>query len=131
MKQIKLIFAILIAAAVSMLTFSCQKPDSEFLHADNTISSILLLPAESTVSTTITGTINQETGEILFAIPKNLRSSIDITKVKVRATVGYDVVITPSLSGIKNLEEAYPITVTATQTGESKDYTLRAYYSRN
>lgn len=114
-----------------MLTFSCQKPDSEFLHADNTISSILLLPAESTVSTTITGTINQETGEILFAIPKNLRSSIDITKVKVRATVGYDVVITPSLSGIKNLEEAYPITVTATQTGESKDYTLRAYYSRN
>ena len=114
-----------------MLAFSCQKPDSEFLHSDNTISSILLLPAESTVSTTITGDINQETGEILFAIPKNLRSSIDITKVKVRATVGYDVVTTPSLSGIKNLEEAYPITVTATQTGESKAYTLRAYYSRN
>lgn len=114
-----------------MLAGACQKPDKEFLHDDNTISSILLLPAVSTVSTTISGDINQETGEILFAIPKNLRSSIDITNVKVRATVGYDVVITPSLSGIKDLSEAYPITVTATQTGESKDYTLRAYYSRD
>ena len=124
----KKIFAILCVAVVSMLTFSCQKPDQEFLHSDNTISSILLLP---TVSTTITGEINQETGEILFSIPKNLRSSIDITSVKVRATVGYDVVITPSLSGIKDLSEEYPITVTATQTGESKNYTLRAFYSRN
>ena len=35
--------------------------------------------------------------------------------------------ITPSLSGIKNLEEEYAITVTATQTGRSKNYTLRAY----
>ncbi|MBR2856290.1 MAG: hypothetical protein IKB85_02530 [Bacteroidales bacterium] len=127
----KKIFAILVIAAASMVTFSCQKPDSEFLHSDNTISSVLLLPAVSTVSTTISGEINQETGEILFAIPKNLRSSIDITKVKVRATVSYDVVITPSLSGIKDLSEEYPITVTATQTGESKNYTLRAYYSRN
>lgn len=127
----KKIFAILVIAAASMVTFSCQKPDSEFLHSDNTISSVLLLPAISTVSTTISGEINQETGEILFAIPKNLRSSIDITKVKVRATVSYDVVITPSLSGIKDLSEEYPITVTATQTGESKNYTLRAYYSRN
>lgn len=127
----KKIFAILVIAAASMVTFSCQKPDSEFLHSDNSISSVLLLPAVSTVSTTISGEINQETGEILFAIPKNLRSSIDITKVKVRATVSYDVVITPSLSGIKDLSEEYPITVTATQTGESKNYTLRAYYSRN
>lgn len=127
----KKIFAILVIAAASVVTFSCQKPDSEFLHSDNTISSVLLLPAVSTVSTTISGEINQETGEILFAIPKNLRSSIDITKVKVRATVSYDVVITPSLSGIKDLSEEYPITVTATQTGESKNYTLRAYYSRN
>ena len=128
MKRILFIFSVI---AASLLTFSCQKPDSEFLHDDNTIRSILLLPAMSTVSTTITGEINQETGEILFAIPKTLRSSIDITQVKVRATVGYDVVVTPSLSGIKNLEEEYPITVTATQTGESKNYTLRAYYSRN
>lgn len=114
-----------------MMTFSCQKPDEEFLHDDVTISSVLLLPAMSTVSTTISGEINHETGEILFSIPKNLRSTIDITSVKVRATVGYDVVITPSLSGIKDLSEAYPITVTATQTGQSKEYTLRAFYSRN
>ena len=127
----KKIFTILIAASMSMLAVSCLKADEEFLHDDNTISSILLLPAESTVSTTISGEINQETGEILFSIPKNLRSSIDITKVKVRATVSYDVVITPSLSGIKDLSEAYPITVTATQTGNSKAYTLRAFYSRN
>lgn len=127
----KKIFAILCAAITAFAISGCQKADEEFLHADNTISSVLLLPAISSVSTTISGVINQETGEILFAIPKNLRSSIDITSVKVRATVSYDVVITPSLSGIKDLSEAYPITVTATQTGESRNYTLRAYYSRD
>ena len=129
--EMKRILLILTAAVSGLLSYSCQKPDSEFLHDDNTISEIVLQPAMSTVSTTIFGTIDQETGEILFAIPKNLRSQIDITQVKVRATVKYDVKITPSLSGIKNLEEEYPITVTATQTGESKSYTLRAYYSRN
>lgn len=127
----KKIFAILCAAVVCLLTSGCQKADEEFIHDNVQISSVLLLPAVSTISTTINGEINQETGEILFAIPKNLRSSIDITSVKVRATVGYDVVITPSLSGIKDLSEEYPITVTATQTGNSKNYTLRAYYSRN
>ena len=60
----KKIFAILVVAAVSMMTFSCQKPDEEFLHDDVTISSVLLLPAMSTVSTTISGEINHETGEI-------------------------------------------------------------------
>lgn len=127
----KKIFAIFCTAVVLLLASGCQKADKEFLHDNVQISSVLLLPAISTISTTINGEINQETGEILFAIPKNLRSSIDITSVKVRATVGYDVVITPSLSGIKDLSEAYPITVTATQTGNSKNYTLRAYYSRN
>lgn len=127
----KKIFAIFGFMAMAMIVAGCQKADEEFLHDDPTISAVLLLPANSTVSTTITGDINQDTGEILFAIPKNLRSSIDITNVKVRATVGYDVVITPSLSGVKDLSEEYPVTVTATQTGSTKNYTLRAYYSRN
>lgn len=70
-------------------------------------------------------------GQDLFPISKSLQSYFDIRQVKVRANVGYDVRITPSLSGIKNLEEEYAITVTATQTGRSKNYTLRAYNDVN
>lgn len=91
----------------------------------------LHLAAFSDVPATVSGQIDQQTGKILFPISKSLQSYFDIRQVKVRANVGYDVRITPSLSGIKNLEEEYAITVTATQTGRSKNYTLRAYNDVN
>ena len=65
-----------------------------------------------------------------FPIPRKLKSTFDITKLKVRATVGYDVKITPSLSGIKDLSDPYEISVEATQTGEVSTYILQAYYER-
>lgn len=115
------------AALVTMLiTGSCAKADSEFVHSDPTIKAIYISPAFSDIPATVAGVIDQETGKILFPIRKVLQSSFNITQVKVRANVGYDVQITPSLSGIKNLEKEYTITVTA-QTGDSKTYTLRAY----
>lgn len=122
-------YIILSMTAMSVL-FACQKADSEFLHDDNTISDIYISPVNSPVSTSVTGVINQETGEILFPIPREVRIYYKLDSLRVRANVGYDVKITPSLSGVKDLEEEYPITVTATMTGESKNYTLRAYYAR-
>lgn len=82
----------------------------------------------------VNGVINQETGEIQFAIPKVYRNDYDPTRVKVKATVGYDVKITPSLMGIKDLDNGgngMEIKATATMTGETKTYILKAYYSRN
>lgn len=113
-----------------VLFSSCAKADSEFSHTDNTISAILLMPAKSTISTTILGTIDNEAGTIQFVVPKKLRSSINLSEVKLRATVGYDVVITPSLSGIKDLTEELEIIVTATQTKQSKQYKISASYER-
>lgn len=122
----------LIPACIAALVMgACAKPDEEFVHDDPTISAIYISPAFSDVPATVSGQIDQSTGKILFPISKSLQSYFDIRQVKVRANVGYDVRITPSLSGIKNLEEEYAITVTATQTGRSKNYTLRAYNDVN
>lgn len=122
----------LIPACIAALVMgACAKPDEEFVHDDPTISAIYISPAFSDVPATVSGQIDQQTGKILFPISKSLQSYFDIRQVKVRANVGYDVRITPSLSGIKNLEEEYAITVTATQTGRSKNYTLRAYNDVN
>ena len=126
------LFRYLIPACIAALLIgACAKPAAEFEHAAPTLSALNLSPAFSDVPATVSGQIDQQTGKILFPISKSLQSYFDIRQVKVRANVGYDVRITPSLSGIKNLEEEYAITVTATQTGRSKNYTLRAYNDVN
>ena len=113
------------------LVLNCAKPGEEYLHEDNSISSIFIVPASGTVSDTINGVIAPVPGKddaytIDFPIPRKLKSSFDLTKLKVKATVGYDVKITPSLSGIKDLSEPYEISVEATQTGKVRKYTLQA-----
>lgn len=118
------------------LVLNCAKPGEEYLHEDNSISSIFIVPASGTVSATINGVIAPVPGKddaytIDFPIPRKLKSSFDLTKLKVKATVGYDVKITPSLSGIKDLSEPYEISVEATQTEKVRKYTLQAYYERN
>lgn len=131
LKNMKLLKHLTLALLAALAAGSCAKPDDEFVHDDATISAIYISPAFSDVPATVSGEIDQQTGKILFPIRKSLQSYFDIRQVKVRANVGYDVRITPSLSGIKNLEEEYAITVTATQTGRTKNYTLRAYNDVN
>ncbi len=120
----------ILVASTSLL--ACGEVGDEYLHADNTISAIQAQPFNASASAQpVQGTINDETGEILIAIPKTQMSYYDLTEIILRATVGYDAVITPSLSGIKDLSSPYSITVEATQTGEKKSYTIQAYYDRN
>lgn len=95
----------------------------------------MITPATGTTSATVEGVIKPVEGKdnaftIDFPIPRKLRSSFDLTKLKVKATVGYDVKITPSLSGIKDLSDPYEVKVEATQTGQVKTYVLQAYYER-
>lgn len=130
----KNIFKIITALALLVGLSGCAKPESEFLHSDNTISSIIMYPENGRTDRAVNGVIDQEKGEIMFPIPKVFRNDYDPSKVKVKATVGYDVKITPSLLGIKDLDNGgngLEIVVTATMTGESKTYVLKAYYSRN
>ncbi len=132
-KYILRLFAIVFCLPLVM---NCAKPGEEYLHEDNRISSIFIVPANATVSAIVNGVIAPVPGKedaytIDFPVPRKLKSSFDLTKLKVKATVGYDVKITPSLSGIKDLSEPYEISVEATQTGKVRKYTLQAYYERN
>lgn len=127
MKRLKYL---ILAFAASLIAFSCAKPADEFIHDDCTISSIMMTSEKDKTTAPIEGTIDQETGEIIFTVPRDKYNAWDLTRVKVRATIGYDAYISPSLSGIKDLSEEYRITVTARQTGKSKDYTLLAKYAR-
>ena len=127
---------------------ACQKPDQEPLHEDNTIHEIMMFSTSTPEQLDgrpspqpVPGIINQETGEIKFPVSRDYRPRttpegkrlvfFDFTRVKLRASVGYDVQITPSLLGIKDISEGFEIDVTAVQTGKSKHYTLRAYFTRD
>ncbi len=120
---------------VSLLVMgACAQPEPLYLHDDNTIHSIIITPGPdengNSISASVVGEINNETGEIIFTVPRADRQKFDATAVKVRATVNYDVQITPSLSGIKDLSDWYDISVTATMTGQSKGYKLIVDYER-
>ncbi len=117
------------------LAMNCAKPGEEYIHEDNSIRSISITPADGKSTATVAGEITAVdeaagTYNIEFPIPRALRTTFDLTQLKVRATVGYDVKITPSLSGIKDLSNPYEISVEATQTGNVRKYTLQAYYLR-
>lgn len=107
--------------------FSCAKAGEEFLHTDNTISNIWIMPSDNTTKL-IYGNINNETGEILFEISRENRLYFNSKSLKVKATVGYDAFITPSLLGIKDLSSDFPIQVEAIQTGEVRNYVLKVIY---
>lgn len=118
----------LLIAIFSAMAVSCAKPGEEFIHTDNTISSIWITPTDN-ASWIVYGDINEETGEISFVIPRSMSPYFpSLTELKVRAIVGYDAFITPSLLGIKDLSRDLVITVTAIQTGEQREYTLWADY---
>lgn len=122
---------IILLTTLSIFLSGCQKPGIEHLHDNCEISSIAITNFGFPVLQIVSGQINQETGEILFPIPKKLKSQFNLKKLKINATIGYDTTINPPLTGIKDLSEDLKITVTATMTGRTKEYTLKAYYSRN
>ena len=120
-----------LAAIVTLLAVSgCAKPGEEFVHDNYTITSIYAVtPLDSTVPQ-ISGIIDQETGDIVFEVPKKYRKfwldDNGPVPVHVIATVGYDAVVNPPLTRLQTLSESDPldITVTATMTGNSKTYHL-------
>ena len=133
----KKILNILLTAALAALMPGCAKPDAEFLHDDCTVKAIYMVSVLSGAQ--IAGDIDDEAGTIRFTIPKADRKKWQddegfVTRVKLRATIPYDAVITPSLLGQKdliNIEEPVEITVTATQTGRTKTYNMKAAFSRH
>lgn len=123
----KKIFTFLSAAVACLALTACNDPmKGDFLHKDNTISAIYMLPATGSSSVSISGKIDNEAGTIKFTIPRAKRKEIDRAAVKLRANVALDAYVTPPLTGIHNLESPMEITVTASMTGESRKYVLSA-----
>lgn len=133
MKTIKVILTAIAIAALS----GCAKPEygdqqykADFLHDDCTIHSIYCYPVDAPVITQIAGKIDNEAGTIAFEIPNDKnRKYYDVTALKLKANIGYDAVISPSMSSdIWDLSEGKEFTVTATMTGKSKKYIIEAYF---
>ena len=127
----KKILALVSAALLALGLTGCTDPmKGDFLHTDTTISAIYMSPATGTSSVSVAGVIDNEAGTIKFTVPKAKRKDIDISEVKLRATVGFDAYVTPVLTGIHDLSEPFDITVTQKMTGEQKSYTLSASYEK-
>lgn len=101
----------------------CEKADPEFVHSNNFISNMVLMPVRTAGGDQITGKIYEYdkdgnllpyfdstkvenipdeawggSGVIVFTIAPEDRNKIDLTSVFLRATLTWDEVITPSLT---------------------------------
>lgn len=127
----KKILSIVATAILAFTATGCtDEMKGDFVHDDATISSITMQPGSGSSSLSVSGVIDQEAGTILFTVPKAKRKEIDISQVRLRANIGLDAKITPSLSGWQDLSSPMEITVTATMTGTTKKYTLSATYEK-
>ena len=126
MKRIAFIFV-----ALAVLTVSgCKKPVFTYIHDNVDITSITVTNLGEPVFASISGQINQETGEILFPIPRDDADKFDINHMKAYASIPLDARIEPPLAGIHDFEKDYPIKVISMQTGNSREYVLKVYFSR-
>ena len=135
MKKIILTIIALSALAVS----GCKKPVYTYIHDDVTITSITVtnlgapdvpyFPGKPLYAS-VTGQINDETGEILFPIPRKDADKFDITRMKAYASIPLDAKFDPPLTGIHDFSNDFPIRVYSLQTGDYRDYVLKVYFSR-
>lgn len=116
----------IIALTIAIVTFGfygCAEADPEFVHTDNFISAMVCMNGRTNDAQSITGTIyeyNKDgvlldnnftaeeaeggSGVITFVVNHEQRESFDLSRVYLRATLTWDESITPSLSGLQNID---------------------------
>ena len=131
--------------AMVVLTYSCAKADEEFVHRTNTISEMICKASHgggefqgaiyeyNANDELMTGSFNQEDieggyGLIIFAIPQTLEKDIDLTNIYLTATLTYDEIITPSLSGRHDITGDGIIITVKSGVGTTRRYRVRGYY---
>lgn len=137
-------FSIILTALCGLFLFvACAKPDIDPAYdmdkypVDCSVRAAYCYPAVSAKATQITGVISKEADEdgkylIEFAIPKVEAKYYDLTQLKIKFNLDYDVYVTPSLVGIHDLDDkTEDVKIYSPLTKEEKVYTLKAYYSRN
>lgn len=67
-------------------------------------------------------------GLILFPISKSLEKDIDLSSIILRATVTYDEIITPTLSGRHDISGEGMIITVSSGEGTKRQYRIRGYF---
>ncbi len=116
----------IIAFALSLMTLGmagCEDADPEFVHTDNFISAMVCMNGRTNAASSIDGVIYEYdkdgnqlptgfkpeeatggSGAVIFYVTQEDREDFDLRKVYLRATLTWDESITPSLSGLKNID---------------------------
>ncbi len=122
--------------------FSCAKPDVDPAYdmdkypIDCSVIAAYCFPVESAVATQITGeisTVPDADGKYLieFKIPRSVARYYDLTRLKVKVNLDYDVYVTPSLAGIHDLDDrTEEIKIYSPISGDEKIYIIKAYKTR-
>lgn len=116
----------IIALALAIVTFGfagCSEADPEFVHTDNFISAMVCMNDRVNGASTINGIIYEYdkngqlldknftaeqaeggSGVVMFVVSQEDREDFDLTRVYLRATLTWDESITPTLSGLQNID---------------------------
>lgn len=130
---------------IVVLTQSCAKADEEFVHRSNIISQMICKASHGSGEhrgtiyeynrndELMTGNFTQEEveggyGLIIFTIPQTLEKEIDLTNIYLTATLTYDEIITPSLSGRHDISGDGIIITVKSGVGTTRRYRVRGYY---
>lgn len=142
--KVLFVFTIIIG---SILFQNCAKENEDYIfkHESNLISQMVLKASQTSGEyqgeihefdkdgNMMDGAFTQEDveggyGLILFPISKSLENDVNITHVYLRATITYDAMITPTLSGIQDISgDGIIITVTSGEKTK-RQYRVRGYY---
>ena len=123
MKKFKFNIIALALAIVTLGFVGCSEADPEFVHTDNFISAMVCMNGRTAVASSINGVIYEYdkdgnlldknftaeqaeggSGVVMFIVSQEEREDFDLTKVYLRATLTWDESITPTLSGLQNID---------------------------
>ena len=123
MKKFKFNIIALALAIVTLGFVGCSEADPEFVHTDNFISAIVCMNGRTAAASSINGVIYEYdkdgnlldknftveqaeggSGVVMFIVSQEEREDFDLTKVYLRATLTWDESITPTLSGLQNID---------------------------
>lgn len=122
MKVLKSNIIVLFISLIALGLTGCKDADPNFVHTDNFIHAMVCENTRENDAKSITGTIYEYdkhgsllgdeftaedaeggSGVVVFVVSAEDKNSFDLTQVYLRATLKFDAMVTPGLSGRKNI----------------------------
>ena len=136
----------LLCVSMTVLLWTCVKADKEYIHDSNTISQMICKASHGSSEfrgviyeydknlNPITGEFTQQdveggSGLIIFEIPESLKNDVDLTNIYLVATLTWDQVITPSLTGRHDITGNEGVIFTVKSgVGAKRQYRVKGSY---